>query len=252
MDVVSLHTLRQSTRFTCSSRTTAQTRPLQLWSKNDRMLSRPPGSYLISHIHENIMRRSMGVSAAVHSGRARIVSRSIQGSQGSRLPFDVAKRRPDFHRLNKLHLRVAGFFSAGQLDLLRQPFHLQRRVNVTTAHQGQDPDEEKDTAVAEEFESYEAERFRIMGRHLELMWNFNKNPKPEQCSCCHGSGRRQCQYCHSTGAMMVGHERFCSLEAGCKSCPVCDGMGAVKCFHCQGTGFRAGWLDEGCPVNPGL
>lgn len=107
-------------------------------------------------------------------------------------------------------------------------------------------------AVAQELESYEAERFRSVGRHLELMWNFNQKPKPEQCSCCHGTGKQSCEYCHSTGAMMVGHERFCSLEAGCKACPVCDGMGDVKCSHCQGTGFRAGWLDEGCPVNPGL
>jgi len=54
------------------------------------------------------------------------------------------------------------------------------------------------------------------------------------------------------GAMMVGHERFCSLEHGCKPCPVCNGQGEVKCFHCKGTGMRAGWLDEGCPVDPGL
>lgn len=25
------------------------------------------------------------------------------------------------------------------------------------------------------------------------------------------------------GAMMVGHERFCSLEQGCKPCPICNG-----------------------------
>jgi hypothetical protein len=27
----------------------------------------------------------------------------------------------------------------------------------------------------------------------------------------------------SSGAMMVGHERFCSLEQGCKPCPICNG-----------------------------
>lgn len=26
-----------------------------------------------------------------------------------------------------------------------------------------------------------------------------------------------------SGAMMVGHERFCSLEQGCKPCPICNG-----------------------------
>lgn len=34
--------------------------------------------------------------------------------------------------------------------------------------------QENDMAVAQELEPYEAERFRSVGRHLELMWNFNQ------------------------------------------------------------------------------
>ncbi len=32
--------------------------------------------------------------------------------------------------------------------------------------------------MTRELESYETERFRSMGRHLELMWNFNQVPPP--------------------------------------------------------------------------
>lgn len=114
--------------------------------------------------------------------------------------------------------------------------------------QSVDDDEEGDSGVTREFEEYEVERFRQMGRHLDLMWNVGKKPQPAPCDCCEGTGARKCRYCNSTGAMMVGHERFCSLEQGCKPCPICNGTGEVKCSHCQGTGYRAGWLERGCPV----
>ena len=35
------------------------------------------------------------------------------------------------------------------------------------------------------------------------------------------------------GAMMVGHERFCSLEQGCKPCPVCNGTVISVTINCQ-------------------
>lgn len=145
------------------------------------------------------------------------------------------------HQLS-IHCRQMPFLRA----LWSQSTPLQRR-GVASASKGSgqslDSDEEGDTAVAQELAMFDGDRVRSAGRHLELMWNFNQKTQPERCSCCRGSGKRNCQYCHNTGAMMVGHERFCSLEAGCKACPVCNGLGDVKCSHCQGTGFRAGWLD---------
>mmetsp|Transcript_2698 Transcript_2698/g.7986 ORF Transcript_2698/g.7986 Transcript_2698/m.7986 type:complete len:273 (+) Transcript_2698:311-1129(+) len=137
-------------------------------------------------------------------------------------------------------------------QLGKQGMVLVNASNRSTGHQSMDSDEEGDVTITRELEAYDTERIRQMGRHLDLMWNFNQKPKPSPCACCTGSGSRSCEYCHSTGAMMVGHERFCSLEHGCKPCPVCNGQGEVKCFHCKGTGMRAGWLDEGCPVDPGL
>lgn len=109
--------------------------------------------------------------------------------------------------------------------------------------------EDADLEVSRELESFDVERFRRASAHLDLMWNVEKKPKPQPCECCGGTGRRSCEYCHGTGAMMVGHERFCSLEQGCKVCPVCDSTGEVKCLHCNGTGFRAAWLEPGCPLD---
>lgn len=48
-----------------------------------------------------------------------------------------------------------------------------------------------DSGVTREFEAYEVERFRQMGRHLDLMWNVGKVCSASAASL-HASGR-----CHA-------------------------------------------------------
>ena len=76
----------------------------------------------------------------------------------------------------------------------------------------------------------------------------SQRPPPSSCNCCSGSGSADCAFCRGSGALTVGGERFCSLEAGCKGCPACAGRGAVPCRACAGTGLRASWLGPGCPA----
>lgn len=51
---------------------------------------------------------------------------------------------------------------------------------------------------------------------------LQQRSKVEQCSCCRGSGDKECDWCHGTGAMTLGDTLYCS-EGGCTPCPVCRG-----------------------------
>eukprot|EP00210_Caulerpa_lentillifera_P001591 g1529.t1 len=82
-------------------------------------------------------------------------------------------------------------------------------------------------------------------RHLDLLWDVTARSKPSPCSCCNGTGFKECPFCHGTGVMTVGDALYCSLE-GCSKCPVCNSEGLVKCKDCMGTGFRASWINKEC------
>mmetsp|Transcript_3957 Transcript_3957/g.6533 ORF Transcript_3957/g.6533 Transcript_3957/m.6533 type:complete len:181 (-) Transcript_3957:1099-1641(-) len=89
-----------------------------------------------------------------------------------------------------------------------------------------------------------AERMRS---HFDLVWKVTKGKArggPEVCSCCQGSGERECEWCHGTGVLTIGDKIYSNLNQG--KCPVCH-EGYCKCEFCRGTGSRAQWLP---PIPP--
>lgn len=112
-----------------------------------------------------------------------------------------------------------------------------------------DADDELDLETSRVFSQFsDPAKARAYAKHLELIWTISEGrPKPARCACCHGSGQRLCTWCRGSGALTLGDTVYCS-ETGCSPCPICTNTGTVECQHCKGTGFRAGWLEQGCPL----
>ncbi|KAL6763952.1 hypothetical protein V8C86DRAFT_2484611 [Haematococcus lacustris] len=114
-----------------------------------------------------------------------------------------------------------------------------RVVQARGSLDGEDVDHELSAELARRADPKRVER---MQKHLELIWRIAKSRKPESCSCCNGTGEKECDWCHGTGFMTVGDTIF--TNPGSNQCPVCKAKGYTKCEKCRGTGHRAQWLGQ--------
>ncbi|PNW88817.1 hypothetical protein CHLRE_01g045650v5 [Chlamydomonas reinhardtii] len=114
-----------------------------------------------------------------------------------------------------------------------------------------DSEDELDGDLANELQRVaDPERLKKLAQHFELAWKIARPGRPQTCDCCKGRKEEECNWCHSTGYLMVGSQVFPSTPTHTNNCPVCKGKGYIKCERCRGTGFRANWLPSDSDLLP--